>query len=109
MSYFNKKREVKDTVDNRTVAVAAYDVGAEIIARALNHYFGNTFTRNESVEMMNANTGYAFKKIADFVKKHEYDAEQIIIYLIEVSEEMAAQALVVSLRDECKFDKPKTS
>lgn len=65
------------------------------------------WTRNECVEMMNANTAQALKKIADFVKKYEYDAETIIEYLIEVSDEMEAQALVVSLRDELKFDKPK--
>lgn len=107
MGYYNKKKEVKETVENKVLAVATYEAGAEIIVKALNFYFGDTYTRNQSVEMMNTNTANALKSIADFVKKYEYDSEEIIEYLIDMSEQMAAQALVVSLRDELKFDKPE--
>lgn len=107
MGYRNKNKEVIDVEYDKTVAVATHEAGAEIIVKALNFYFGDTYTRNESVEMMNSNTSNALKSIAEFVRKHEYDTDQIIEYMIELSEEMAAQALVVSLRDELKFDKPK--
>lgn len=65
------------------------------------------WTNNQAVEMMHNNTANALKSIADFVRKHEYTAEEIIEYLNELSEEMKAQALVVAMRDELKFDKPK--
>lgn len=65
------------------------------------------WTKNEAVEMMHANTSSSLKTIADFVKRHDMDADEIIDYLIEISEELSAQALVVALRDELKFDKPK--
>jgi hypothetical protein len=107
MSYYNEKKNIKETDKNKTLAVATYDVGAEIIVKALNFYFGDWYTRNQAVEMMNKNTSNALKRIAEFVKKQEDDSEEIIDYLIEVSEEMEAQALVVSMRDELKFDKPK--
>lgn len=107
MSYHNEKKNIKDTEKNKIVAVATYEVGAEIIVKALNFYFGDWYTRNEAVEMMNSNTGSALKSIADAVKRWDYDAEEIIDYLIETSEVLEAQALVVSMRDELKFDKPK--
>lgn len=65
------------------------------------------WTKNEAIEMMHANTASALKKIADFVEKWDYSEKQIIDYLREIGSEMEAQALVVSLRDELKFDKPK--
>jgi len=109
MAYYNKIKQVKDSECNKTIAVATYEVGAEIIVKALNYYFGDTYTRNQSVEMMNTNTADALKRIADLAVKHEMSRAELIIYLRELSEEMAAQALVVSLRDELKFDKPKSS
>jgi len=56
---------------------------------------------------MHQNTANAFKKTAAFFLKEEYTGEMCVEYLMEVAEEMAAQALVVSMRDELKFDKPK--
>ena len=106
MSYYNDKKNVKETDKNKIVAVATYEIGAEIIAKALNYYFGDTYTRNESVEMMNQNTSHALKSIADYAKKDEMNIEELIEYLLEISEAMAAQALVVSMRDELKFSKP---
>lgn len=55
--------------------------------------------------MMHQNTANGLKRIVDFVEKEEYDSEDIIDYLREVKEEMEAQALVVSMRDELKFEK----
>jgi hypothetical protein len=107
MSYYNENKNIKETVENKTVAVATYEAGAKIIVKALNYYFGDTFTRNESVEMMYTNTANALKDIANFFEKHEYTGEMAIEYLMEVSEELEAQALVVSMRDELKFEKPK--
>jgi hypothetical protein len=107
MGYYSIEKEIKETDYNKTVAVATHEVGAEIIVKALNYYFGDTVTGNQAVEMMNKNTAFALKKIADFVIKNGYDSEQITEYLMEISEEMEAQALVVSMRDELKFDKPK--
>lgn len=69
MSYYNDKKNIKETVKNKIVAVATYEVGAEIIVKALNYYFGDTYTRNEAVEMMHTNTAFDLKSIADFVKK----------------------------------------
>jgi len=107
MSYHNNKKEVIDTEHNKVVAVATHEVGAEIIVKALTFYFGETFTGNQAVEMMHQNTANAFKKTAAFFLKEEYTGEMCVEYLMEVAEEMAAQALVVSMRDELKFDKPK--
>lgn len=106
MSFYNDKKNIKETIENKTVAVATYEIGAEIIVKALNFYFGDTFSRNQSVEMMHQNTANALKSIADFVEKEGYDSEEIIDYLKDLQEEIEAQALVVSMRDELKFDKP---
>jgi len=108
MSYISDKKLVKDKEHNKIVCVATYEVGAEIIVKALNHYFApkEKFTGNEAIEMMHNNTATAFKKTADFFEKNEYDAEEAIAYLREVADEIEAQALVVSMRDELKFDKP---
>lgn len=64
------------------------------------------WTKNEAIEMMHSNTSNALKAIADAVKRWEYDADEIIDYLIELSEDMEAQALVVTLRDEFGYDLP---
>jgi hypothetical protein len=109
MSYFSDKKNIKETVENKTVAVATYHRGAEIIVKALNYYFGDTYTRNEAVEMMHKNTSDALKSIADFIEKEEYTGEMTVNYLREISEELEAQALVVAMRDELKFGKPKES
>ena len=89
------------------MAVATYEVGAEIIVKALNFYFGETYTRNQAVEMMHNNTANALTDIAKFLEKHDYTGEMAVNYLREIAEEMKAQALVVAMRDELKFDKPK--
>jgi hypothetical protein len=107
MGYYNDKKNIKETTKNKIVAVATYEVGAEVIVKALNFYFGDTYTRNQAVEMMNQNTADALKSIVELAKKQEMNGEELIEYLLEISEEMAAQALVVSMRDELKFDKPK--
>lgn len=106
MSYYQDDKLIKESTENKTVAVATYEKGAFVIVKALNYYFGDTYTRNQSVEMMHQNTANALKKIADFVEKEEYNSEQIIDYLRELHEEMEAQAIVVSMRDELKFGKP---
>lgn len=64
------------------------------------------WTDNEAIEMMHNNTSKALKSIAEFAIKNDYTAEDIINFLLETGEEMAAQALVVKMRDELKFDKP---
>ncbi len=108
MSYYNDKKNIKDTTQNKTVAVATYEVGAEIIVKALNYYFEKKrFTSNESIEMMNSHTSNSLKKIADLAEKQKMEADELIDYLREISEEMAAQALVVSMRDELKFGSPE--
>lgn len=106
MSYYNDKKNIKEPTQNKTVAVANDVVGAEIIVKALNFYFGDNYTRNESVEMMNQNTANALKTIADLAEKQDMDSDELIDYLREISDEMEAQALVVSMRDELKFGKP---
>ncbi len=106
MSYCNDKRNVIDEDVNKVVAVATYDKGAEVVVKALNFYFSDSFSRNESVEMMHNNTSDALENIANFLEKHEYTGEMAIEYLREVSELLKAQALVVAMRDELKFDKP---
>jgi hypothetical protein len=108
MSYYSDKKNIKETTKNKTVAVATYERGAEIIVKALNYYFGDTFTRNESVEMMHNNTSSSLSQIADHVEKHDYTSEEIIEYLRELSDVLEAQAVVVSMRDELKFEKPNT-
>lgn len=65
------------------------------------------WTKNEAVEMMHTNTSKALKSIANFVREYEYTAEEIIDYLIDTAEQMEAQALVVAMRDELNFGKPK--
>ena len=107
MSYYNEKNNIKDTEKNKIVAVATYEVGAEIIVKALNYYFGDTYTRNESVEMMHQNTANCLKSTVRFAEKEKMSIEDLTEYLLELSEQMAAQALVVSMRDELKFSKPK--
>ncbi len=64
------------------------------------------WTKNEAIEMMHQNTANALTRIANAVERWEYNAEEIIEYLRELSEAMEAQALVVALRDELNFDKP---
>ena len=108
MSYYADKKNVKETTKNKTVAVASYEEGADVIVKALNYYFGDiTFTKNQSVEMMNQNTSDALKSIAELAIKEKMGAKELIDYLLEISEKMAAQALVVSLRDELKFENPR--
>jgi hypothetical protein len=108
MSYYNEDKKIKETTQSKTLAIATYEVGAEIIVKALNFYFSNkTFTSNEAVEMMHKNNADSFKKVADHCEKHEYTGEMIIDYLRELAEEMEAQSLVVAMRDELKFDCPK--
>lgn len=65
------------------------------------------WTQNEAVEMMNSNTANALKSIADFAKKTKMNKKEIIDFLLETSEEMKAQAIVVSLRDELGFGAAK--
>ncbi len=108
MSYYNEKDSIKETTQSKTIAVANSIGGAEIIVKALNYYFGDeTFTKNKAVEMMHKNTSNGLKDIADHLEKYEYTGEMAIEYLREISEELGAQAVVVSMRDELKFDKPK--
>ena len=63
-------------------------------------------TRNECISLMYKNTSYALSKLSEHIKKHSLSSNQIVDLITEMSEELAAQALVVSMRDELKFDKP---
>jgi len=65
------------------------------------------WTDNDAVEMMHRNTSTAFKNVAEFVSKTEMQRDDIIEYLLEISDLLDAQAQVVSLRDKLKIDKPK--
>ena len=107
MKYDNLGKKVIDTKASKVVAVATYEEGAEIIAKTLNYYFGDTLTKNEAIEMMHKNTSNNLDIIAKFLEINEYTADMAIEYLRELSEEMKSQALVVALRDELKFDAPK--
>lgn len=107
MGYYSENKNIIDPIDNKIIAVATYEIGAPIIVKALNYFFGDTYTRNESVEMMHQNTSNALKSIVVFLEKHNYTIEMALEYLIELSEELEAQALVVSMRDELKFGKSK--
>jgi hypothetical protein len=107
MGYYSDNRNVKETVENKTVAVATHEKGAEIIVCALNFYFGNSHTSNEAIEMMHKNTSNALKSISEYLKKHPHTRSQTIDYIQKLSELLDAQALVVSMRDELKFDRPK--
>ena len=104
--YYNRKKEVVDEKANVIVAVATHEKGAEIICKALNFYFGDNYTRNQSVEMMHSHTSSALNDISNLLEKYEYTGEMAIDYLRELSEEFKAQSLVVAMRDELKFDKP---
>jgi len=106
MSYYSDKKSIKETTKNKIVATATYEVGAEVIVKALNYYFGNTHTSNQAIEMMNRNTANSLKLIVDVAKKQDMDSHELIEFLLETSEEMAAQALVVSMRDELKYTGP---
>ena len=106
MSFYSENKTVKDKESNKIVAVSVQEDGGSIIAKALNFYFGDSYTRNNVVEMMHSNTAMALETIADYAEKNEFSAEELIEYLRDTAEEMKAQALVVSLRDELKIDKP---
>lgn len=106
MRYIHDKSDIRDSDADKTIAISTHEKGAEIIAKALNFYFGDTYTRNQTVEMMHQNTANVLQRIADFVEKKEFDSYEIIEYIRELQEGMEAQALVVSIRDECGFDKP---
>ena len=107
MDFYNSGKNVKSKKTGNLVAVAANEEHAEIIVKALNFYFGETYTTNEAVAAMHRNTANALNSIAAFSKKHEYTGEMLCDYLIEVAEEMNAQSLVVEMRTELKFNKPK--
>ena len=105
MAYYSEGKVIKEDTQNKTVAVATYEACAGVIVKALNFYFGDTYTRNQSVEMMHLNTSNAFKKTADFFEREEYTGDQAIEYLRDTAEVLEAQALVVSMRDELKYGK----
>lgn len=107
MSYYNEGKKIKETTKGVTLATAACERRAKIIVKALNFYFGDTYTRNQSVEMMHQNTANAFNQTADFFEREEYTGEMAIEYLRKTAQELEAQALVVSMRDELKFGKIK--
>lgn len=108
MSYYNQGKNIKETVESKTIAIATFERGAEIIVKALNYYFDEKlFTGNQCVEMMHNNDSKTLKKVADLLEKDDSSKESIVEYLTKLSEEIAAQALVVSMRDELKFDGPK--
>lgn len=106
MVYDFHKKIVMEVDSKKPVAIATYEEGAKVIADALNRYFDKRFTGNEAVEMMHKNTSDSLKKIADLAEEQKMEADELIDYMREVSEDMAAQALVVSMRDELKFGKP---
>jgi hypothetical protein len=58
------------------------------------------FTENEWIAGRHAFLSWSLRKIADHCKKCEYDPDQIISFLREISDEHEAQEIVVKLRDE---------
>jgi hypothetical protein len=107
MRYITMGNKVIHEFDSCTVAIANNENGAKIICKALNRYFDGSPTVNECISMMHKNTAKAFNDIANLFENNGHTGEMAIDYLRELSEELNAQALVVSMRDELKFDKPK--
>jgi 3'-phosphoadenosine 5'-phosphosulfate sulfotransferase (PAPS reductase)/FAD synthetase len=108
MPYYSQGKEVKEPTQNKTVAIATHVAGAEVIVKALNVFFGTeVFSKNRTIELMHENTAFAFRKTADFIEQHKYTGEMTVEYLRETADVLEAQAMVVSLRDELKIDKPK--
>jgi len=60
------------------------------------------WTNNEAIEMMHTSTAKALQGIAEFVKNNEFSSDEIVEFLLEISEAMLAQAVVVRLRDQLK-------
>ncbi len=58
------------------------------------------WTDNEAIEFMHNNISESFVKVANYAKKNNLDAQEIIDFLLEYSEIALAQAKVVKLRDE---------
>jgi hypothetical protein len=97
-------KNIKATENEKLLAVAATEVAAAIIARALNYYLENeTYTPIQCVEMMYRNTSKALQAIADHADKHQMKAHDLIDILRKAGDELNAQAMVVSLRDELKL------
>ncbi len=65
-----------------------------------------TCTDNEAIEMMHKQTAFAFRKVADFVEKHQLDYKEVVEFLRDAANDSEAQAAVVKLRDELHFTKP---
>ena len=106
MQYISIGNKVIDNKANCKVAIANNEDGATALCKILNHYFSGSVTNNEAISMMHKYTAKSLCDIADFLKKHKYTGDMAVEYLREISEELNAQSLVVSLRDELKFDKP---
>lgn len=105
--FYSKGVRVKAAKNNRTIATANSESEAEIITKALNYYFGTSYTKNDALEMMHQNTANVLGKIVDFCEINELDAHEIIDTMKECKEELEVESLVVSLRDVCGFDGPK--
>ena len=107
MNYHSEKNSIKDKEADKIIAMATSDRGAEIIAKALNFYFGDSLTRNQTIGMMHENTSDALSRIADFAEQNKLTAVELVAWMREIADEMKGQSLVVSICDELKIDRPK--
>jgi hypothetical protein len=57
------------------------------------------FSRNETVSLMHRNTANSIRALVDHAKKFKYKKEQIYELLLDIADELEAQAIVVELRD----------
>lgn len=68
-----------------------------------------TMTNNDAVSMAHKDRASSLRAIADHIEKweSEYTVQEIIDYLRELADGSEAQSMVVDLRDECGFSRPK--
>jgi hypothetical protein len=58
------------------------------------------FTKNEAIVLMHQNTSEALIKLAEHIEKWQLDYKEAVKLLIETSDEIKGQSMVVELRDE---------
>jgi hypothetical protein len=54
---------------------------------------------NDIVALTHRNAAYGYRLIADYIEKHKLDYEDAAQLLRDMADEVAAQAVVVELRD----------
>jgi len=57
------------------------------------------FTDNEIVAMIHENESITLKALADYIEKWQMSYEDVVKLLRDISDEQAAQSMVVELRD----------